>query len=292
MGPLAPRGRERYAAGVFPLPELALAADRSHDTEVRPRYEDVAQSGGLRVEATQICMGEAVWRGSLGPHPAMGIMLASGIVPILRRYVVVAEDTPLSVHEALSVHGRWGLASAGDRFLLEMRVDVTGTRGDSFGRPVERAGERGGVAQIYGEHVLTRLFAPPGERRVDALPEGLEVTAERRWVPDEALLEVDGDVEAERIERTVLFGLTHTDSNQHVNSLVYPRLFEELALEAWDDGQLLLRDLHIAWRKPCFAGERVRFTVQRATRGGRRGVVGTVTGDDGRPRCTAQLWLR
>jgi hypothetical protein len=277
---------------VFVLPALAPAADQSHHAEVRPRYEDVAQNGCLRVEATQFCMGEAVWRPSLGPHAAMRIMRDSGIVPILRRFVVSAGDAPISVHQPLAVHGAWGFAAAEGRFVLEMRVDVSGLRGDSFGRPVDRAGERAEVAQIYGEHVLTRLFAPPGERRVSELPEGLGIGAERKWVDDDALLAIDGDVDDACRERIVLFGLAHTDSNQHVNSLVYPRLFEELAIEAWNDGELLLRDLHIAWRKPCFAGERVRFAVRKATSGERRGVIGTVSGDDGRTRCTAQLWLR
>jgi hypothetical protein len=56
------------------------------------------------------------------------------------------------------------------------------------------------------------------------------------------------------------FGLDHTDSNQHVNSLVYPRLFAEAALrrlaELERPRRLLIRALDIAYRKPSFAGDR------------------------------------
>jgi hypothetical protein len=59
------------------------------------------------------------------------------------------------------------------------------------------------------------------------------------------------------------FGLDHTDSNQHVNSLVYPRLFAEAALrrlaELERPRRLLIRALDIAYRKPSFAGDRVRI---------------------------------
>src|SRR6185369_14676109 len=65
---------------------------------------------------------------------------------------------------------------------------------------------------------------------------------------------------------TTVFGRDHTDSNQHVNSLVYTRLFIEAALRRlWDHGHkgpLLARSAEIAYRKPCFAGERVKVAVR------------------------------
>src|SRR5690606_32262406 len=118
----------RYAPAVFTLPEVEQADDRHHEVDLRLRYEDVAQDGRLRLEAAQVCMGESVWRGSLGRHPAMAILREAGIVPILRRFVVRGGDAPLSVHTPVRARGRWGFAAVenADRFLLDIRVDVTG----------------------------------------------------------------------------------------------------------------------------------------------------------------------
>jgi hypothetical protein len=67
-------------------------------------------------------------------------------------------------------------------------------------------------------------------------------------------------------EATVAFGLAHTDSNQHVNSLVYPRLFQEAALRRFAargrSTRVLPRRIEIAYRKPCFAGDRARITLR------------------------------
>ena len=58
----------------------------------------------------------------------------------------------------------------------------------------------------------------------------------------------------------------HTDSNQHVNSLVYPRLFEEAALRrlaaSGRSTAVLARSLRIAYRRPSFAGESLRVFVR------------------------------
>jgi hypothetical protein len=73
------------------------------------------------------------------------------------------------------------------------------------------------------------------------------------------------------------FGPVHTDSNMHVNSLVYVRLFEEAALRrfaALGRGTGVLgRTLDIAYRRPCFAGQTVRFVERAFEEGGRLGVV-------------------
>jgi hypothetical protein len=64
----------------------------------------------------------------------------------------------------------------------------------------------------------------------------------------------------------VVFGLVHTDSNMHVNSLVYLRLFEEAALRrlvALGRGSVVLaRAVDIAYRKPCFAGQTMHVAQQ------------------------------
>lgn len=75
----------------------------------------------------------------------------------------------------------------------------------------------------------------------------------------------------------ITFGLGHTDSNQHVNSLVYPRLLEEAALRRFDalglETRVLARFVDLAFRKPCFAGDRVRIALRADRVGDEVGVV-------------------
>jgi acyl-CoA thioesterase FadM len=86
----------------------------------------------------------------------------------------------------------------------------------------------------------------------------------------------------------IAFGLAHTDSNQHVNSLVYPRLFEDAALRrfaALGKGKpaVLSRHVEAAFRKPCFAGETYAVALQAFTLDGKLGAVGSfVSTDDAR----------
>jgi hypothetical protein len=46
-----------------------------------------------------------------------------------------------------------------------------------------------------------------------------------------------------------------------VNSLVYPRVFEELVVRRHGDAKLLARAIELRWRKPFFAGDRARVSL-------------------------------
>jgi hypothetical protein len=64
-----------------------------------------------------------------------------------------------------------------------------------------------------------------------------------------------------------------------VNSLVYPRLFEDAALRRFAElGRLkppvLSRFVEAAFRKPCFAGETYALALRAFELGGRLGAVG------------------
>ena len=180
------------------------------------------------------------------------------------------------------------------RFLMNMRVDLYGPRASTNGPPPENAGAIDRVGGVYAEHVYTRLFAPKDERRVERLPEGIAVGPDRPWIELAGLLHTGAEaVDARPVARgEVLFGLTHTDSNQHVNLLVYPRLFEAHALAAWGDGRLLMRAIDVMWHKPSFAGERTTVSVQRISGPTRFGAIATVSVEgEPRPRCAARLWL-
>ncbi len=151
---------------------------------------------------------------------------------------------------------------------------------------------------------MTRLFAPPAERKVLSLDvdgesrvpharwtwrapgEVLELPAGARWL-DDAFAPDAADV---------VFGLHHTDSNQHVNSLVYPRLFQDAALRRFAqhrrDARLLARRIEIAYRKPCFAGDRVEIVMRAFAAGDELGAVGALVSASApleRPHCTMQV---
>jgi hypothetical protein len=120
------------------------------------------------------------------------------------------------------------------------------------------------------------VWRPPTE--LLALPDGAEAL-------DEVLVDDDG---------SVAFGLTHTDANHHVNSLVYPRLFEEAALRRFaargKNPALMPRHVEVAYRKPCFAGETVRIRLRAFAWRGKLGAVGAFfhAGAD-RPACYVRM---
>ena len=79
---------------------------------------------------------------------------------------------------------------------------------------------------------------------------------------------------------------------QHVNSLVYVRYFLDAVgrrLAAGDHPpKLRSRAFDIAYRKPSFAGDRVRVSLRMFElpgAGATRGAAGLIAGDDGKPRC-------
>lgn len=259
------------------IPEEPLGGPRG-DAEVLPRFEDVTQDGRVMVPLLMQGVGAAVWRAQLARHPAVRSLRDQGVFPILRRIAVVSEGGPFSVDEPLHVEGTWQLAREreedGDRIFLNMWVEATARSATTFGpRPAPHA-PRVRVGRVFAEHVMTRPFAPANARRVTRLEaEGLPAIAEarHRFEPAEALLALAGRAPADLDPHPdeVTFGLLHTDANQHVNSLVYPRRFEEAAVARLTraDGPgletraLVTRGLEVRFRKPCFAGETVPLAV-------------------------------
>jgi hypothetical protein len=253
-----------------PIPPLppARGFESSATTELRPRYEDITQDG--RVQLTTLMPGlGAIWR-ELGSSGALETFRAQGILPILRRVVIVGERGPFSVHMPIQCSGTWRLAreADGDRLFLDMWLDAFAPIGSTLGRPPATDAERVLVGRVYAEHVVTRPFAPPAERKVTRLdlpgippvPEDVHPFEEAEDLVAGRTLDAAGDH---------VFGMTHTDSNQHVNSLVYPRLFEEAVvrtLTARDDvrdpSSLLARSVELRYRKPFFKGERAVIGLQ------------------------------
>jgi hypothetical protein len=189
-----------------------------------------------------------------------------------------------------------------DRLFLNMWVEVSGARGRIH--PLEGPGEQVVAGRVFAEHTFTRLFAPPDQRKVTRLEapgvaeippavHAFQPPATAGELPPGAVPLDDAPVPDPAPLR---FGLDHTDSNQHVNSLVYPWVFTEAALRRLDahgiGGSLLVRFVEMSYRKPCFAGDRV-VCVMRAFRLGERygaaGWIVPVNQPDARPHCYGRL---
>jgi hypothetical protein len=278
----------------FPAPPAPLAdlpEDRRATGTVPLRYEDIAQDGRLVLEALSPALGEVVWRRQLWPD-VLRALSEAGIVAILTRLVGEGDEGPFATHRPLESTGTYQFAhtltpsGTVDRIVLEMWIESQLPIGRNYGPPPPRAGERVRAGRLYAEHVLTRLFAPPEQRKVTRFTmSGAEHHGPvRPWVLAESVATLpEGAVPLEaglRVDPTpIAFGLAHTDSNQHVNSLVYPRIFEDAANRRFLElGKLappvLARRSEAAFRKPCFAGEGYALALQAFTYEGQLGAVG------------------
>lgn len=258
------------------------------------RYDDVTQDGYLRTVAMTHALGRAFWA-PVAPR-RFGGLRGQGIVPILSRMVLAAGEGPIGLEAGVRGEAAHALAwssqsEAVERILLCVWVTLFAPRGRVYGPPPAGAGEPLTVGRVYAEHVFTRPFAPPGEHRVLALEApGLPRVPERRVplvTPEEVLALPDGAVWTSSWQldpAPVVFGIDHTDANQHVNSLVYPQLFRDAALRAWarDASAVGLRVVadELVFRKPCFAGGALRVAVRSYVRGERLGAVAALTSSD------------
>jgi hypothetical protein len=276
------------------------------------RYEDVCQDGRLTLTALPHFMGLSVFQGILVHNDLARHAAHAGIVSILSRLVIEAGPGPVSVRKPVTAVGGFALAHTVDdagavnRILLNTWAEMTAPAGRTYGPRPPNAGTPVAIGRVFGEHVFTRLFAPPGARKVTAFDPGpWPAVPPRRqdWRPPEAVLELPAGAEPldDRLEpddHAVVFGLVHTDSNQHVNSLVYPRLFEEAVLRRLARRgratNLLARAVEMAYRKPCFAGQRVRILLQTYVDDGAIGAIGTFVAEEdagARPHAVARIEL-
>lgn len=269
------------------IPPAPAAAEWT-EAEAPVRFEDVTQDGRLQLDGAMHALGRTGWRGFMR-SPYAKPLFGQGIVPILTRLVAVGEGGPFGVDPDLRARGTFAFshvpgaateASAGSgalpapRLLLGMWLEVRAPIGVVYGAPPARAGELAVAARVYAEHTLTRPFAPPGERRVTRVEvPGLEPVPgppRERVVPSDVATPPAGasllDPRHVEDEARVVFGMAHTDSNQHVNSIVYLRLFEEAALRRLFvhgvKGAHLVRRAHVAYVKPSFAGDVSRIHLR------------------------------
>lgn len=291
------------------------------------RYEDVTQDGRLRFLSLPNLMGDVTWRNLLANHPAHDWMFESGVVPILSRMVLRTTPGPMPPAALVDVKGWYQLAhhrnenNQIEKLFMNMGATIFAPQGYSYKEAISPGTSRIEVGSVFAEHVFTRLFAPPDQRKVTSL-DGAPMPAipNDRYCfnPAENLLATNGITPFANTESTyhldpvsIVFGLPHTDANQHVNSLVYPRLFEEATFRraaalGVNITTLQTEACEIAFRKPSFVGETVMILLRLVTfvENGktRLGAVGAfvdagISSSDliagkGRPRCCIRLVLQ
>lgn len=240
------------------------------------RYEDIAQDGRMGVRPLSHSLGTSLWRKTLVQHPAAQALAKDDLVPILSRVVVETGGGPLSVRGSVQCEGAFAISSAVDargetRYRLDCWTTIDGPRDRTWGPKIEGAGERIPIGALYAEHVLTRPFGPPERRKVQSLPVFELPIRKGEWAePDAVLALPDGarflDEDFVVDGTRTVFGLGHTDSNQHVNSLVYPQLLEDAALRRLAAHGLpfdrFATRFEMAYRKPSFAGDRLTLSVR------------------------------
>jgi hypothetical protein len=293
----------------FPEPPAWLPDDQYAEGEYSFRYEDISQTGALRVTAIPPAH-DAVWSQRIMRHPALAAR-SQGVLPILSRLYMESTGGPLGVGRVLRSRGCYQLAhtvdgdGAVERIVLNVWGWVFGKAGRTNAPPPPNAGEWIEAGRVYSEYVFTRPFAPAGERRVTRLEvDGTTIVPIDRheWRPfaDLAVLPegaeaLDGSWVDDGIP--TVFGADHTDSNQHVNSLAYPRLFIESGLRRLASrgrsGLLQARRVALGFRKPCFAGEVVRVMSRSFATDAGVGAVGRLMPFDAdpptKPSCYAQV---
>jgi Thioesterase superfamily len=294
-----------------PMPELPEEQRATADLHLR--FEDLTQDGRLLLPALTQGL-DPVWNDLIPRHPAAKSMRQQGVLPILSRMIAESVNQPFSIFRPFTATagyrpGHTATNGEVDRIVFTMWSELSGPASSMLAPRAPRDAPRVPAGRVFAEHVLTRPFAPPGERKVLRMDfPGVSPVPEHRveWrapidilaLPEGAApLEPDLSPDA----APTVFGVMHTDSNQHVNSLVYPRLFEEAAVRRFaalgKPAAVLGRFMEIGFRKPCFAGEAVRVVLRAFELGKRLGAVGAfVTEEEARmpidrvrPRCCAMM---
>jgi hypothetical protein len=296
----------------FPAPAApAFAPDHAATTPRQSRYEDCTQDGRLNPIAIPPALA-TLWQTAIARNPGARNARASGVISLLTRLTVSSLDQPIQVQTPVEATVGFELAhdrdAAGQVARLYMNVwadvrGIPGRGGPGGARPASRDPVLAG--QAFAEHTFTRPFAPPDQRRVTSFAgiEGYpEVPAARHapLAPSSAAEAPTGATwQDELAPDTVetMFTLDQTDANQHVNSAVYVRCFLDAVQRRLAAGpypaKLRSKAFDIAYRKPCFVGDRVRAHIRMFTHGDHIGGAGFIAapgeGEAARPRCYVRV---
>ena len=298
------------AAMLFPAPPApAFLPDQATTIERYLRYEDCTQDGRLTTIAIPPAFAP-LWRTVIAHHPGARNAMASGVISLLTRLTVTSFDQPIQVGRPVETTVGFELAhdrdAAGEVSRLYMNVwaEVRGIPARA-GRGAPRPASHDPVlaGRAFAEHTFTRPFVPPDQRRVtsfagiDGYPElpakrytspapssAADAPAGASWLDDLAAAPVE-----------LRFTLDQTDANQHVNSQVYVRYFLDAMQRRLAAGshpaKLRSKAVDIAYRKPCFAGDRIRAHLRLFAHGDHIGGAGFLApaGEEARPRCFVRV---
>ncbi len=274
--------------------------------ELRLRYEDISQEGRIRLEALTSSVG-VVWR-VIGKEPSAREIYKQGIIAILVRFDIEGTSGPFAVERSLCVTGSSDLghvvdaAGAVSHLLLDISTELHGPAGRTNLPPPDNAGTTVLAGRVHARHVFTRPFGPPEARKVLSIgPESWVPPARRDWTAASALLELPPGArwlsDAFTLDPVPLvLGSVHTDSNQHVNSLVYPRFFEDAVLRALHEAGRP-RTVHaqrtsVGYRKPAFAGDVLRLAIRLFDAPAGLGAVGAFADAGDRDLAHARVCVR
>jgi len=276
------------------------------------RYDDLTQHAHVKQVTLPMVLSRVCFDSLWVNHPLFETR-RQGIVPILSRLVLESEPIAVSFGSALEGRGRIEVAhepaADGGAAALFMNGFADIYALPSRRNPNVSASTRQlvRIGRAFGEHVLTKPFGPPAERKVlrfdVAGQPAVPVAVHRRLRVEQNAQLPEGaqplDARLEPDEAPWSFGLIHTDLNQHVNSLVYARMFEEAAVRrAARHGQnrgLIANKLSLCYRKPSFAGETLTCMLQGYVLDGAFGAIGYLA-PAGTPleraNCSFQLQFR
>lgn len=290
----------------FPAPPAPeFPPDQAATTEGFCRYEDITQDGRLMPIAIPPALG-GLWRGVLVRHPGARSAAQQGIIPILTRLTIQAHEQGIRVDKPIHTHAGFELArhendqGAVTRLFMNVWSEIRGAAGRIV--PPEPAGELTLAGQIFAEHTFTRPFGPPDQRRITRLTaKGYPEMPEARYAAPASVTACEAPAGARWLDELapdpceVVFSLDHTDSNQHVNSLVYIRMFTDAVQRRFAAAgkplSIRSRSVDIGFRKPCFVGDRVRANVRLFEWAGTLGAAGFIAtpGDETKPRCYVRV---
>jgi hypothetical protein len=290
---------------MFPAPAMpSFPSGQSTTTTAYLRYEDVTQDGHLIPVAAPSALA-GLWREVLVHHPGARNALQVGIIPILTRLTINSLDQRIRVDRP--IESRTGFSLAHDvqdgevsRLFMNVWCEIRGVAG-RLGRNATAGGDLALAGTVFAEHTFTRPLAPPEQRKVLRLGvEGHPDVPETRYAAPPASTAQDAPEGAKWLDELApdpaeyAFTLDQTDSNQHVNSLVYIRLFHDALNRrlAATGRPMRLRScaVDIGYRKPCFAGDKVRASLRLFEHASGLGAAGLIAGvPDGKPRCYVRV---
>jgi hypothetical protein len=282
------------------LPPIPPVPDDQRSTATYPiRFDDLTQDGRIQFTAVVASIGPVIWAPMLSRHSMMPAFEKNGVRPVFTRLGIDATSTKVVYAPGFSATGVYQFAlertegSGVKRLYLNMWTEISGTEKGAKKGEAPRV-----VGRLFAEHVLTRLFSPPDQRRVTELPGGGLPVAEYRQPAPNGLLDLpEGGAWLEPALKgdpsPIFLGVAHTDANHHVTSVVYPRFFEECALRRFarlgKSTKLLARTLEIAFRKPFFAGDTMHIALRTFMEGERLGAVGVFSGSDSKPHAFVRM---